>query len=120
MPSELAARVPVQSTTIDGLSVVLYPGRCFVSKGFHFGSLEEVIKHRTLHSTGDEYTKLTDHQITLVKQWAQSHGYIKERRIARTQASPVANWIDGFPHPGSQRTLSLDKPRLCAKPRSTS
>lgn len=75
---------PVQSTTIEGLSVVLYPGMCHISKGFYFATLEYAWEHLRLADSHGKGYSLTVHTLTLIKQWAKAHGYIKERRRAKT------------------------------------
>jgi hypothetical protein len=84
----------VQSGTVEGFSVVLYPGICHVSKGYYHATLNHARNHMELQDTQGNVFKLTPHNIHVITQWAKARGYQEslERKHARTpQASSFAD-----------------------------
>lgn len=113
----------VQSGTVEGFSVVLWPGMCHVSKGYYHATLGYLRQHMCLRDSRGAGFTVSPHQINVIKAWAKAHGYIKERKRARTQAGwceesgtfTAEQWrkLDG-----SQRALPFDVPTPKARRRA--
>lgn len=97
----------IQSSTIEGYSVTMWPGVCHVSKGYFHSTLGMLQRDPVLLDKELKALKVSAHAIQMIMNWATARGYTKERTRAVTPISKaVDNAIDR-----RQLALPLETPR---------
>lgn len=70
----------VESTSIEGYSVTVHPGQCFVSRGFRFAGLADLRRSGTIGGRYAEPEAVPAAVIEQITAWAKARGWTKERK----------------------------------------